>query len=43
MDNKMYFINSEKLRFAKWKLEYISLTKKLWGNIKVTKLIYARG
>ena len=42
MDNS-YFITSKRLGFSKWKEEYFSLAKKLWGDIRVTGLIDSRG
>ncbi len=43
LENISYFITSERLGFTKWEIGDLSLAKKLWGNIEVTRLIDSRG
>lgn len=42
MDNH-YFITSKRLGFSLWKEAYFPFAKKLWGDIRVTRLIDSRG
>ena len=38
-----YFLTSKRLGFREWNYDDFALAKALWGNIKVTQLIDARG